>query len=97
MPFSLNASECLSYLTIEQKSPVSKSHGKMMRDCFFGCDRCQEVCPFNEGGKDRKIILPSCKEILSMHKELFKEKFGKTSLARAGFEKIKTNIRAVFD
>jgi epoxyqueuosine reductase len=95
MPFSLNASKCLSYLTIEHSGEVDSKTAKKMRDCFFGCDVCQEVCPFNEKTGSRDISLPSTEEILSMGKKDFDERFGKTAFARAGLEKIKSNIRAI--
>ena len=94
-PFSLNASKCLSYLTIERKQHVNKEEGIMMGGCFFGCDKCQEACPFNRNGKSKEILLPSTKELLGMDRESFSERFGNTTLARAGVEKIQMNIRAI--
>jgi epoxyqueuosine reductase len=94
-PFSLNASRCLSYLTIENKDQVGPVAGKKMGGCFFGCDRCQEACPFNRHKDSKKILLPSVDEILNMQDEEFIKRFGRTSLKRAGLEKIKGNIRAM--
>ena len=94
-PFLLNAGKCLSYLTIEQKGPLNTDYGRHMGDCFFGCDRCQEACPFNKKQGTTKVLLPSTDSLLRMDERLFQEKFGKTALARAGLEKIKTNIRAI--
>ena len=94
-PFSLNASRCLSYLTIERQEAVNSEIGKKMGLCFFGCDVCQEVCPFNPGTSPRELSLPSTHEILRMEDNDFKRNFGKTALARAGLEKIKSNIAAV--
>jgi epoxyqueuosine reductase len=94
-PFSLDASRCLSYLTIEDRRDVSDEAGRRMGDCFFGCDACQEVCPFNEETSSRDICLPPTAEMLGMEAGNFEEKFGKTAFARAGLEKLKGNIRAV--
>lgn len=94
-PFQLDASKCLSYLTIEHRGKMSWDTGKKMGECFFGCDRCQEVCPFNPSEISREIILPSTDEFLQMNKEGFGERFGRTTFARAGFEKLKTNIQAI--
>jgi epoxyqueuosine reductase len=94
-PFCLNASRCLSYLTIERKGNIDKDEGAMMGRCFFGCDKCQEVCPFNKIGVSREILLPSTDEILHMDRASFSERFGNTALARAGIEKIQMNIRAI--
>lgn len=94
-PFYLDAKKCLSYLTIEYKGPLEVDHGPQMSDCFFGCDRCQEVCPFNEGPGSTKGLLPSTDTFLRMDESLFQEQFAQTALARAGLEKIKSNIRTM--
>ena len=94
-PFSLDASKCLSYLTIERRGAVDSKSGKYMDNCFFGCDVCQEVCPLNTGSYSRDFSLPSTDEILRMETEYFKEQFGKTAFARAGLVKIKSNIIAI--
>lgn len=94
-PFSLNACRCLSYLTIERRGAVDGEVGKKMGRCFFGCDVCQEVCPFNLGALARETSLPSTDDILEMDVNNFEREFGKTAFARAGHEKIKRNIDAV--
>jgi len=94
-PFYLDAGKCLSYLTIEHKGPLKDTYGRHMGDCFYGCDRCQEACPFNEEEETTKVLLPSADTFLRMDEGLFQEKFGKTAFARAGLEKIKSNIRTL--
>ena len=93
-PFSLDASKCLSYLTIEYGGRVDRGTGRKMSRCFFGCDICQEVCPFNAGGSSRDICLPSTDRILAMGAEDFEGTLGKTALARPGLEKVQGNIMA---
>ncbi len=46
-PYSLNASRCIAYLTIEKRSPLTHAERQGINDWVFGCDVCQEVCPFN--------------------------------------------------
>ncbi len=46
-PYQMDASRCISYLTIEHRGDISKPFQEMMGDWIFGCDVCQEVCPFN--------------------------------------------------
>jgi len=94
-PYHLNASKCLAYLTIEHKGDIHPALGTEMNKCFLGCDRCQEACPHNTGTLTINVCMPSADEILHMGEEQFKRRFGKTSLARPGAEKIKSNIRAV--
>ncbi len=94
-PFSLDASKCLSYLTVEDRGEIDREAGRRMGNCFFGCDVCQEVCPFNEGEKSRDLLLPSTDEILWMGEKDFKMRFGDSTFGRAGLKKIKSNIKAV--
>jgi epoxyqueuosine reductase len=82
-------------LTIEYRGDVSKEVGRKMGNCFFGCDTCQEACPFNEEKSSRDLCLPSTAEMLRMKPRDFEEKFGTTAFARAGLEKVQGNIRAV--
>jgi epoxyqueuosine reductase len=93
-PYHLNALKCLAYLTIEHKGDIPPALGPMMKKCFLGCDRCQEACPFNKHALTTNVSMPSADEILHMGEEDFKNRFGRTSLARPGMEKIKSNLRA---
>jgi epoxyqueuosine reductase len=93
--FCLDASQCLSYLTIESKKPVNERQAQKMGGCFFGCDRCQEVCPFNCEDEERVVALPSTPEWLWMSEEAFELQFGRSTLARAGLARLKENILAI--
>jgi len=94
-PRHLNASKCLAYLTIEHKGDISPALGPKLKKCFLGCDRCQEACPFNKEVTMPRVSMPASEAILQMGDEDFKRRFGRTSLARPGMNKIKSNIRAV--
>jgi len=94
-PFFIDASKCLSYLTIEYKEEVDNITGGQMGKCFFGCDICQEVCPFNDRKSAKEFVLPQIDEWLRMTTEEFDMRFGRTALARAGLKKIRSNIRAI--
>jgi epoxyqueuosine reductase len=93
-PFCLDASKCLSYLSIEFKGELPGTFAPKMGRCFFGCDRCQEVCPSNGGEVWTETSLPITEEFLNMQEEEFRKKYGRTALGRAGLEKLKANIRA---
>ena len=47
--YSLNATKCISYKTIEQKTPLTQEELKKTNGWIFGCDICQEICPYNHG------------------------------------------------
>jgi len=91
-PFYIDVTQCLSYLTIESKDDLDREVAEKMGHTFYGCDACQEVCPFNK--EEPSIIsLPSTKDILAMNEIEFKRIFGGTALERAGLTKLKANIR----
>lgn len=46
-PHKLDARKCLSYLTIEKEGPIPKEYWHLTRGYIFGCDICQDVCPYN--------------------------------------------------
>ncbi len=93
-PYHVDARKCLAYLTIEYKGDISPALSPEMKKCFLGCDRCQEACPFNKAGVTTRMSMPASDAILQMREEDFKRSFGRTSLARPGMEKIKSNLRA---
>ena len=51
-PYSVNASKCISYLTIERREPIDPGFNESIGDWLFGCDVCQEVCPHNSPRPD---------------------------------------------
>lgn len=91
-PYVLDARKCISYLTIELRDEIPESLRPAMGDWFFGCDICQEVCPWNRKGSDGDSQLFGSGEDLNpidllslfgMSDEDFRERFRRTALWRA--------------
>jgi epoxyqueuosine reductase len=88
-PYEMEATRCISYLTIEKKSlSVPEDLQKGMGPWIFGCDLCQEVCPFN-GGKDdsqwTQAIPPDVplKRVLGWEEKDYRQYFKGTPVLRA--------------
>ncbi len=91
-PYRLDARRCLSYLTIELKGPVPEGQRGDVRDWVFGCDVCQEVCPWNrkapagaEPAFSPRADLAEADptELLGLSEAEFRHRFRDTALWRA--------------
>lgn len=91
-PYVLDASRCVSYLTIELRGPAPESLRTGLEDWLFGCDVCQDVCPWNRRAPptaaptfrpvaDRNPV--DLAELLTTGDEAFRERFRATPLWRA--------------
>ena len=100
-PYMVDGSKCISYFTIELKENIPQEMKGKFDDWAFGCDVCQDVCPWNKFSKphDEPLFNPN-PEVLSMSKkdwkeiteETFKAVFKNSPLKRAKFEGLKRNI-----
>lgn len=99
--YLLDANLCISYQTIENKNDIPTHFKGKLEGYIFGCDICQEVCPWNiklqiETSEDEfasnTIEFISKKEIFEMNESEFKEKFRSRAILRAGLEKLKKNF-----
>lgn len=91
-PYVLDARLCISYLTIELKGPIPRHLRPLIGNRIFGCDDCQEVCPWNrfsrptkegrffprEGVRNRPLA-----EFLSLDESAFRIKFAGSAVLRA--------------
>lgn len=94
VPFRLNARECIAYHTIENRGWIPADFRPKMGDWLFGCDDCQDVCPFNARAKETRWpefaaargvgAWVDLAEVLALRDNaMFKDRFGKTPLSRA--------------
>lgn len=98
----INGSKCISYFTIELKDALIPEEMKgKFKNWMFGCDICQDVCPWNRFSKPNKeVAFSAIPEILSytnqewksISEEAFKNVFRDSPLKRTKFEGIKRNL-----
>lgn len=106
--WQVDARRCISYLTIEKRGEFSDSESEMVGDWTFGCDICQEVCPFNtiretqplrsmvtvdSGFLDRRRF-GGLEEILLFSEKEWDDRTKGSAVRRAGFEGLKRNAAA---
>jgi epoxyqueuosine reductase len=103
-PYVLDASKCISYLTIELKENIPQSFKSQMDDWMFGCDVCQDVCPWNSFSKthnepkfepNHELLNYTKKDWEEMTSDVFKKVFKKSAVHRTKFEGLKRNINFI--
>ena len=107
-PWSVDATRCISYLTIEHRSAIDEKYHRSIGDWIFGCDVCQEVCPHNQPtarSRERTHEIPSdyssrreefdLLEILNWDEQARRAAFIKSSMKRAKLDMMKRNALIV--
>ena len=105
-PYVVDGSKCISYATIELKNEMPAYFQEKMDDWMFGCDVCQDVCPWNRFSKShREPLFDPNPQLLSMSKkeweeiteEVFQQIFKKSAVKRTKFTGLKRNINFLKD
>ena len=97
--YVVDANKCISYLTIENKSEIPDEFKNKFDNWIFGCDICQDVCPWNQKFPIETLIKdfhPQNKElnldeVIGMTEEDFKERFKTSPIKRAKLSGLKRN------
>lgn len=104
-PYQMDATRCISYLTIEHKGPIDEVLMPGMGRQVFGCDICQDVCPWN-GKALRKgpivadleleprgeLVNPALEWLASLDEPGFERAFNGSPVRRAGFYGLRRNV-----
>jgi len=106
-PYQIDANRCISYLTIEHRgAELPGGMASEIGDWIFGCDVCQDVCPWNKFKKPtaEPRFLPregvtdtELREWAELDLEAFRQRFRKSPVKRAKFEGFQRNVRAALE
>lgn len=100
-PYRMDATKCLSYQTIENKDAIKDISPQKFRSYIYGCDVCQDVCPFNKASIPHSTVeFEPHPDLLNMNKQKwldlkpmeFGEMFRGSAVKRAGYKGLKQNI-----
>lgn len=104
-PYIVDGSRCISYLTIELKEAIPNEFQGKTEGWAFGCDICQDVCPWNRFSKSQAepAFQPQGWERFSktdwqeMTKEVFQKVFKKSAIKRTKYEGLMRNVKFIND
>ena len=103
-PHVLDATRCISYLTIEHRGAFNDEQRGDVQEWVFGCDVCQDVCPWNESfaqatadpelAPRADVRTPDLPALLAMDEAAFARRYGDTPFARPGLRGMRRNAAA---
>ncbi|MBM55620.1 MAG: tRNA epoxyqueuosine(34) reductase QueG [Euryarchaeota archaeon] len=103
-PYIVDGSKCISYFTIELKGAIPEPMAGKFDNWIFGCDVCQEVCPWNRHSSPTTepeftptdgILEMTKSDWIDLTEEIFRDYFKSSPVMRTGFEGLKRNIKFV--
>lgn len=103
-PYVVDGSKCISYLTIELKENIPTEFKNKMDNWAFGCDVCQDVCPWNRFSKPHSeslfqntngLLNYSTEEWQEMTEEVFNSVFKNSAVKRTKFRGLKRNLEFI--
>ena len=103
-PFVVDGSKCISYLTIELKDAIPTEFAGKLDNWAFGCDVCQDVCPWNRFSKphhepdftpNEKLISMNKKDWEEITEEVFNKLFAHSPVKRTGYKGLKRNLEFI--
>jgi epoxyqueuosine reductase len=106
-PYAVDANRCISYQTIENRTPDIPDHLKPhLENWIFGCDICQDVCPWNKFKRPSAearfapregVVDTELREWVELDIEAFRARFRKTPVKRARLEGFIRNVRSALE
>jgi epoxyqueuosine reductase len=105
-PYIVDGSRCISYLTIELKNEIPQEFKGKMDDWMFGCDICQDVCPWNKFSvlhsepaftPHPELLTLNNKDLQEITEDIFQKVFKNSAVKRTKFSGLKRNINFLKD
>lgn len=100
-PFIIDAKKCISYLTIELREEIPQSFNDKMENWMFGCDICQDVCPWNRFSvphsepkfqPNENLLQMKREDWMDITEDVFKTIFKNSAVKRTKFKGLTRNI-----
>lgn len=100
-PYRMDASRCIAYLTIEHKGAIEPARMEGIGRQVFGCDICQDVCPWNRkapiGTDDElepraELVNPALEALAALDERSFEQAFNGSPVRRAGYTAFRRNL-----
>ena len=100
-PHQLDASRCIAYFTIEKRGTIAESEREKIGRHVFGCDICQDVCPWNrkapittnaDFAADPCLVNPDLAKLPQMSQEEFRQRFRGSPISRAKYSGFVRNV-----
>jgi epoxyqueuosine reductase len=100
-PYQMDATKCISYLTIEHRGAIAPELMEGMGRQIFGCDICQDVCPWNrkapvstdpELEPRPELVNPALEFLAALDEAEFERQFNGSPVRRAGFVGLRRNV-----
>ncbi|MDP1677056.1 MAG: tRNA epoxyqueuosine(34) reductase QueG [Bacteroidota bacterium] len=105
-PYIVDSNRCISYLTIEHRGEIATELGKNFDQWIYGCDICQDVCPWNkfqqQTGHNEFLprsenINPSLKNLVTISQDEFSKRFKDSPIKRTKCQGIIRNAKIILD
>jgi len=96
--YTMDPRRCISYLTIEHRSAIPRELRPHLGNWIFGCDLCQQACPWNAGASETdaaEALMPRLPPLLELDAAAFRARFGRTAVARAKRRGLLRNVAVV--
>ncbi len=105
VPYQMDATRCIAYLTIEHKGPIDEELAAGVGRQVFGCDICQDVCPWNQKALRNgfvamdpelepraELVNPALEWLAAMDEAEYEKQFNGSPVRRAGFLGLRRNV-----